>query len=116
MSASPRPTSDSVVLISPGRHPLEFFYRTHDPTTVNKQGKDTGTRMSSHFHVSNLSSLSSSPFSLSLLPSRPEYRSAIFYNTPEQEEIAKRVTEEVQKKHFDPVGASIPHTFASILF
>lgn len=35
-----------------------------------------------------------------------EYRSAIFFNTPEQEEIAKRVTEEVQKKHFDPKGAS----------
>jgi peptide-methionine (S)-S-oxide reductase len=24
----------------------EFFYRTHDPTTVNRQGADTGTRMS----------------------------------------------------------------------
>ena len=36
----------------------------------------------------------------------PEYRSAIFYNTPEQRDIAKRVTEEVQKKHFDPKGAS----------
>ena len=35
-----------------------------------------------------------------------EYRSAIFFNTPEQEEIAKRVTAEVQKKHFDPKGAS----------
>lgn len=34
----------------------------------------------------------------------PEYRSAIFYHTPEQLEIAKRVTEEVQKKHFDPIG------------
>lgn len=22
----------------------EFFYRTHDPTTVNRQGNDTGTR------------------------------------------------------------------------
>ncbi|TBU24922.1 peptide methionine sulfoxide reductase [Dichomitus squalens] len=58
---------------------VEFFYRTHDPTTVNRQGKDTGT----------------------------QYRSAIFYNTPEQEEIAKRVTEEVQKEHFDPVGKKI---------
>lgn len=37
-----------------------------------------------------------------------EYRSAIFYNTPEQEEVAKRVTEEVQKKHFDPKGTSLP--------
>ncbi|KAI0712716.1 peptide methionine sulfoxide reductase [Cerioporus squamosus] len=58
---------------------VEFFYRTHDPTTVNQQGKDTGT----------------------------QYRSAIFYHTPEQLEIAKRVTEEVQKKHFDPIGKKI---------
>lgn len=27
---------------------LEFFYRTHDPTTLNQQGADTGTRM--YFH------------------------------------------------------------------
>ncbi|KAI1791384.1 peptide methionine sulfoxide reductase [Ganoderma leucocontextum] len=58
---------------------VEFFYRTHDPTTVNRQGHDVGT----------------------------QYRSAIFYNTPEQEEIAKRVTAEVQKKHFDPHGTKI---------
>lgn len=25
-------------------HDAEFFYRTHDPTTVNQQGKDVGTR------------------------------------------------------------------------
>ena len=37
-----------------------------------------------------------------------EYRSAIFYHTPEQLEIAKRVTEEVQKKHFDPAGTFSP--------
>ena len=29
-----------------------------------------------------------------------EYRSAIFFNTPEQEKIARRVTQEVQEKHF----------------
>ncbi|EIM88142.1 peptide methionine sulfoxide reductase [Stereum hirsutum FP-91666 SS1] len=58
---------------------VEYFYRTHDPTTANRQGADTGT----------------------------QYRSAIFFNTPEQETIAKRVTEEVQKKHFDPVGKKI---------
>lgn len=58
---------------------VEFFYRTHDPTTVNSQGADTGT----------------------------QYRSAIFYHSPEQLEIAKRVTEEVQKKHFDPKGKKI---------
>ncbi|KAI0076870.1 peptide methionine sulfoxide reductase [Panus rudis PR-1116 ss-1] len=58
---------------------VEFFYRSHDPTTVNRQGADTGT----------------------------QYRSAIFYHTPEQKAIAERVTEEVQKKHFDPVGKKI---------
>ncbi|KAF9817400.1 hypothetical protein IEO21_03454 [Rhodonia placenta] len=58
---------------------VEFFYRTHDPTTVNSQGKDTGT----------------------------QYRSAIFYHSSEQLEIANRVTEEVQKKHFDPIGKKI---------
>ncbi|KAA1472006.1 methionine sulfoxide reductase A [Dentipellis sp. KUC8613] len=61
---------------------VEYFYRTHDPTTINSQGKDTGT----------------------------QYRSAIFFNTPEQEVIAKRVTEEVQKKHFDPKGEKIVTT------
>lgn len=58
---------------------VEFFYRTHDPTTSNRQGNDRGS----------------------------QYRSAIFYNTPEQATIAKRVTEEVQKKHFDPIGKKI---------
>ena len=27
---------------------IEFFYRTHDPTQLNQQGADTGTRMSLH--------------------------------------------------------------------
>ncbi|KZT69376.1 peptide methionine sulfoxide reductase [Daedalea quercina L-15889] len=58
---------------------VEFFYRTHDPTTANRQGNDTGT----------------------------QYRSAIFYHSPEQLEAARRVTEEVQKKHFEPIGKKI---------
>lgn len=58
---------------------VEFFYRTHDPTQVDAQGPDTGT----------------------------QYRSALFPHTPEQTSIAKRVTDEVQKKHFDPKGKKI---------
>lgn len=42
--------------------------------------------------------------------SRPEYRSAIFFNTPEQEAVARRVTEEVQEKHFTPKGQKIVTT------
>ncbi|EIN05366.1 peptide methionine sulfoxide reductase [Punctularia strigosozonata HHB-11173 SS5] len=61
---------------------VEFFYRTHDPTTVNSQGNDIGT----------------------------QYRSAIFYHSPEQEETAKRVTAEVQAKHFDTKGKKIVTT------
>ncbi|KAF7374324.1 putative peptide methionine sulfoxide reductase [Mycena sanguinolenta] len=58
---------------------VEFFYRTHDPTTVNRQGGDVGT----------------------------QYRSAIFTTTPEQATTAQRVTEEVQAKHFTPKGTKI---------
>ncbi|KAK1676312.1 hypothetical protein BDP55DRAFT_662275 [Colletotrichum godetiae] len=46
------------------RQLLEFFYRMHDPTTMNRQGPDTG----------------------------PQYRSAIFYHDEEQEKVAKEVT------------------------
>ncbi|KAB5590008.1 Peptide methionine sulfoxide reductase [Ceratobasidium theobromae] len=58
---------------------VEFFYRTHDPTTLNRQGNDTGT----------------------------QYRSAIFTHSLEQDRIAKQVTDEVQTKHFDPIGRKI---------
>ncbi|RSH91520.1 Peptide-methionine (S)-S-oxide reductase [Saitozyma podzolica] len=50
---------------------VEFFYRTHDPTTKDSQGPDRGT----------------------------QYRSAIFYHSPEQKEIAEKVTAEVQEKY-----------------
>lgn len=58
---------------------VEFFYRMHDPTTLNSQGADRGR----------------------------EYRSAIFYHDSEQQEIARRVTKEVQASHFDPKGKKI---------
>ncbi|KAI1825671.1 PMSR-domain-containing protein [Xylaria intraflava] len=46
------------------RELLEFFYRMHDPTTLNRQGPDTGTN----------------------------YRSGIYFHNKEQEETAKEVT------------------------
>ena len=58
---------------------VEFFYRTHDPTQQDGQGPDIGS----------------------------QYRSALFPHTLEQEAIARKVTEEVQKKHFDPQGTRI---------
>ncbi|OBZ90894.1 putative peptide methionine sulfoxide reductase [Choanephora cucurbitarum] len=51
---------------------VEFFYRMHDPTQLNQQGPDRGT----------------------------QYRSAIFYHSPEQKEVAEKVTAEIQEKHF----------------
>ncbi|WVF67349.1 peptide-methionine (S)-S-oxide reductase [Kwoniella sp. CBS 6097] len=50
---------------------VEFFYRTHDPTTADRQGPDRGT----------------------------QYRSAIFCEDDKQEEVAKKVTAEVQEKY-----------------
>ncbi len=46
---------------------LEVFFKTHDPTTLNRQGADSGT----------------------------QYRSAIFYHTQEQKEVAEKVKEEL---------------------
>jgi len=51
---------------------VEFFYRTHDPTTLNRQGSDMGT----------------------------QYRSAIFTHSPEQTKIAEDITRKVQEEHF----------------
>jgi peptide-methionine (S)-S-oxide reductase len=51
---------------------LEVFWKTHDPTKLNEQGPDHGT----------------------------QYRSAIFYHTDEQREIA----EKSKQKHMKPPG------------
>jgi peptide-methionine (S)-S-oxide reductase len=64
---------------------VEFFYRTHDPTTVDRQGPDRGSRKL-------LSSLTCN------IADGLEYRSAIFTHSPEQEAVAKEVTAQVQEK------------------
>lgn len=46
---------------------LRVFFVIHDPTTLNRQGADVGT----------------------------QYRSAIFYHSPEQQQIAKEVIGEI---------------------
>ena len=48
---------------------LEVFWATHDPTTLNRQGADVG----------------------------PQYRSAIFFNSPKQEEVASSMKKELNK-------------------
>lgn len=48
---------------------LAYFFRMHDPTTKNRQGNDVGT----------------------------QYRSAIFYLSPQQKETAVKVIEKVNK-------------------
>ena len=48
---------------------LEIFFSIHDPTTLNRQGPDSG----------------------------PQYRSAIFVNTDEQEKVAVDVIDSIQE-------------------
>ena len=50
------------------RELLEFFFQIHDPTTKNRQGNDLGT----------------------------SYRSAIYYTTPAQEQIAQDTIADVE--------------------
>jgi len=50
------------------RQILEVFFTIHDPTTLNRQGADVGN----------------------------QYRSAIYYHSPEQEQIARQVIAEIQ--------------------
>jgi len=50
------------------REILDIFFGVHDPTTLNRQGPDVGT----------------------------QYRSVIFYHSPEQKETAEAVIEEIE--------------------
>ncbi len=58
---------------------VEFFFRFHDPTTLNRQGNDRG----------------------------PQYRSVIFTHSDEQFDIAKQVKAKVQSKFKDPIMTEI---------
>ncbi|MEW6060346.1 MAG: peptide-methionine (S)-S-oxide reductase MsrA [Bacteroidota bacterium] len=60
---------------------LEVFFRTHDPTTLNRQGNDVGT----------------------------QYRSVIFYHTDEQRKIAEQVKKETEQAKIwdDPIVTEI---------
>jgi peptide-methionine (S)-S-oxide reductase len=53
------------------RELLEVFFTIHDPTTLNRQGADVGT----------------------------QYRSAVFYHSPEQRETAEQVIAEMEAAH-----------------
>lgn len=61
------------------REILEIFFSFHDPTTLNRQGNDAGT----------------------------QYRSAIFYHSPEQKADAEEVKKSEQENWSDPIVTEI---------
>jgi len=58
---------------------LEVFWQNHDPTTLNRQGPDRGT----------------------------QYRSAVFFHTPEQEQAARASKENAQAHFSRPIVTEI---------
>jgi methionine-S-sulfoxide reductase len=58
---------------------LRWFFKMHDPTTANRQGNDIGT----------------------------QYRSAIFYHSPEQKKFAEECKIEAQAKWKKPIMTEI---------
>lgn len=58
---------------------LRIFFGVHDPTTLNRQGNDRGT----------------------------QYRSVIFYHSPEQKAVAESVRTEAQEVWDDPIVTEI---------
>jgi len=58
------------------------FFEIHDPTQMNRQGPDIGN----------------------------QYRSEVFYNTPEQQQVAEKLILQLQNKGFDVVTRVTPTT------
>jgi peptide-methionine (S)-S-oxide reductase len=60
---------------------LEVFWKMHDPTTLNRQGKNVG----------------------------PQYRSVVFYHTDKQRDLAKHYKEKLAESHVyaDPIVTEI---------
>jgi peptide-methionine (S)-S-oxide reductase len=63
------------------REILEVFFTIHDPTTMNRQGNDVGT----------------------------QYRSVIFFHTPEQKQVSEEVIDALQRDGIwdDPIVTEI---------
>src|SRR3954470_19845175 len=59
---------------------LRIFFSIHDPTTLNRQGADVGT----------------------------QYRSAIFYSSPEQKAAAERIVAEIEAEQIYPAPLVTP--------